>query len=57
MRFKGKFVSQIKPRNSAFFTNWIGSLSNFKTGSMHFLSGQKYIATVLFLEIFKGLFF
>ena len=34
------FVSQIKLRNLASFTNWIGSLSKFKTGSMHFLSGQ-----------------
>ena len=53
MRFKGKYVSQIKPRNLASFTNWIGSLSNFKTRPMHFLSEQKWIATVLFLEMVK----
>ena len=47
------FVSEIKPRNSAYFTNWIWSLPFFKTGSMHFLSGQKCLATVLFLEIVK----
>ena len=50
---KVSFVSQINPRNLASFTNWIWSLSNFKIGSMHFLSGQKCMAMVLFLEIVK----
>ena len=59
--FKGKFVSQMKPRNLASLTNWMGSLSNFKTGSMHFFIGTKMHCYSLILgngkTIFKGPFF